>query len=364
VDRIWQCCTISTLFSLRSKPLQLLEQYTHSSTKNLIFITGRFCSGTTFLWNFFNCSENYCAYYEPLHPGLLASIQYITPKKNHQSVDNYWQAYTSLTELEKFYCPTFGFERLAMQADESHDSLKSYINYLSQNGGNKQVAIKFNRVDFRLPWVKENFPHAKIIHIKRNPRDSWKSSRAHLPLDAAKDMFQFNAYELTQWVIALDEYFPFIIDTSTSSYHLHYFLAKLSEQFAHQNAHMTLNFEEDILKNFNGFIQKIFDTTGLNKENVAGYANERVIPKSKQYSAEEITWLENVEKECDEILGKLDIINMSSQQLLNKPFPLVYSKNRKLFMQKLLANHYKLENHLIRLQGEFDEIREKNSRVC
>ena len=319
---------------------------------NLIFITGRFCSSTTFLWNFFNSSKHYQAYYEPLHPGLLASIQHISPKQSHQGVDNYWQAYSSLTELEKFYSPKFGFERLALQADEPHDSLKNYINYLSQNDGNEQVAIKFNRIDFRLPWIKENFPHAKIIHIKRNPRDSWKSSRAHLPENVSKDMFQFNAYELTQWAIALDEYFPFIIDASTSSYHLHYFLAKLSEKFAHQDAHITLDFEEDIVKNFDSFIQKIAIVTGLSKNEVAEYASKRRVPISKQYSTEEITWLENVEKECDEVIDKLGIINMSSQQLLNKPFLLVYSEKRKLFMQNVLANHYQLESKLIYLQGE------------
>ena len=195
---------------------------------NLIFITGRFCSGTTFLWNFFGQSKHYHAYYEPLHPGLLPSIRHISPKKSHQGVDHYWQAYSSLSDLEKFYSSSFGFERLALEAEESHEALKSYINYLIKNNNQKQVAIKFNRIDFRLPWIKENFPDAKIIHIKRKPRDSWKSSRGHLPEAVAKDMFQFNAYELTQWVIALDEYFPFIVENSTSSYHLHYFLRALT----------------------------------------------------------------------------------------------------------------------------------------
>ncbi|MES2204463.1 MAG: sulfotransferase [Pseudomonadota bacterium] len=319
---------------------------------NLIFITGRFCSGTTFLWNFFNSSKYYHAYYEPLHPGLLASIQHIAPKKSHQGVDDYWQAYTSLPELEKFYSPTFGFERLVLQADEPHNSLKNYIHYLSQNGDNKQVAIKFNRIDFRLPWIKKNFPQAKIIHIKRNPRDSWKSSRAHLPDEVAKDMFQFNAYELTQWVIALDENFPFIIDNSTSSYHLHYFLAKLSEKFALQNADETISFEEDITKNFDGFIQKITDTTGLNKKDVTDYASKRIVPELKQYSAEEIAWLESVEKECDEILNKQDI---------TKPSALINSDKRKLFMQNLLKNHYQLENKLILSQGALNKAREANA---
>ena len=133
---------------------------------------------------------------------------------------------------------------------------------------------------------------------------------------------------------------------------MHYFLAKLSEKFAHQDAHITLDFEEDIVKNFDSFIQKIAIVTGLSKNEVAEYASKRRVPISKQYSTEEITWLENVEKECDEVIDKLGIINMSSQQLLNKPFLLVYSEKRKLFMQNVLANHYQLESKLIYLQGE------------
>lgn len=79
-----------------------------------IFITGRFCSGTTFLWNFFNWSKHYCAYYEALHEGLLESIQYINPKKQHNGVSNYWEEYHSLTDLTRFYSSTFAFERLTL----------------------------------------------------------------------------------------------------------------------------------------------------------------------------------------------------------------------------------------------------------
>ncbi len=325
---------------------------------NPIFITGRFCSGTTFLWNFFNWSKHYCAYYEALHEGLLESIQYIVPKKQHNGVSNYWEEYHSLTDLNRFYSSTFAFERLALQENESHEPLKNYLHYLTQKKDDRQVAIKLNRIDFRLPWIAKNFPDAKIINIKRNTRDSWKSSRAHLPKEYERDMFQFNAYGLVQLAISLDEFFPFIIDTSTSSYHLHYFISKLSEQFARHHAHTVIEFEKDIVENFDNFIEKIASTTGLNKNEISDYQKIKITPELKKYSTEEIEWLESVEKECDSVLDHLGINNMSPQQILNSKFPTLYPEKRKIFSNELLASHYQLEKIRISLQGQLDIERE------
>lgn len=319
------------------------------------FITGRFCSGTTFLWNFFHWMNDCCAYYEPLHPSLLSSSRYISPKRNHHGVDDYWQAYRELPDLDLYYSPTFGFERLALQSDESHLALKNYIYYLIHNNQQKkQVALKFNRIDFRLGWIKQNFPEAKIIHIKRNVRDSWRSSRSHLSPEVAKDMFQFNAYELIQWAMVLDEYFPFIIDTSTSSYHLHYFLAKLSEKFSEYYAHLTLDFDHDIIDDFNIFIEKMSVITQLSTNQIAAYSQKRIIPEKKNYSSEEITWLETVETECDSVLNQLKIKGMTPEALLQKNFSPLFPEKRKEFSRHLLAYTYQLENTQISLQGQLD----------
>lgn len=342
------------MLSINAKSATILHQPIRAYIVNQIFITGRFCSGTTFLWNFFNWTSQYCAYYEPLHPGLLASIQHISPKQKHKGVDNYWQEYLRLNELPQHYSPTFGFERLTLQENEQHQALENYLHYLIQHNDNKSVAIKFNRVDFRLGWLKQRFPTAKIIHIERNIRDSWKSSRAHLPADVEKDMYQFNAYELIQWVIALDEQFPFIIDNSASSYHLHYFIAKLSEKFSRHYAHVTINFERDIIKNFDHFIEKISTTTGLNKNEITAYIQKREIPLLKEYTVDEIVWLENVEKECDKILNDLGVIEMTPETLLKTKFPTLYPDKRKQLMQHLLAHHYLLEDTQIVLQGELN----------
>lgn len=324
----------------------------------LLFITGRFCSGTTFLWNFFNCMDQYCAYYEPLHPGLLASIQHISPKQKHQGVDNYWHEYAKLHELDQYYSPSFGFEKLTLQENEQHSDLESYLNYLAENNNDKSVAIKFNRVDFRLGWLTHRFPEAKLIHIERNIRDSWKSSRAHLSAEAEKDMFQFNAYELIQWATALDEQFPFIIDHSTSSYHLHYLIAKLSEKFSRHYAHVTINFEQDIIENFDRFIEKISLITGLSQQDMFSYAEKRSISAPKKYTLDELNWLENVEKECDHILETLGITDMLPEAILEKEFLMLYPEKRKVFITHLLANHYALENTQIALQGELDKERD------
>ncbi len=325
---------------------------------NPVFITGRFCSGTTFLWNFFNWSKHYCAYYEALHEGLLESIQYISPKKEHSGVNNYWEEYRSLTDLTQFYSSKFSFERLALQENDSYEALKNYIHYLSQPKDNRQIAIKFNRIDFRLPWIAKKFPNANIINIKRNTRDSWKSSRAHLSKEYERDMFQFNAYGLVQLAISLDEYFPFIIDTSTSSYHLHYFISKLSDKFASHYAHTIIEFEKDIIENFDNFIEKIASATGLNKSEISDYEKIKITPELKKYSSEEIQWLKNVEKECDNVLSQLNINDMSPQEILNTKFPTLYPEKRKNFTTELLASHYQLEKIRINLQGQLDIERE------
>lgn len=209
-----------------------------------------------------------------------------------------------------------------------------------------------------MPWIAKNFPDAKIINIKRNTRDSWKSSRTHLPKEYERDMFQFNAYGLVQLVISLDEHFPFIIDASTSSYHLHYFVSKLSELFARHHADTIIEFEKDIVENFDNFIEKIASTTCLNKSEISGYEKIKITPEAKKYSIEEVAWLENVEKECDSVLDHLGINNMSPQQILNAKFHTLYPEKRKIFSNELLASHYQLEKIRISLQGQLDIERE------
>lgn len=68
----------------------------------IIFISGRFRSGTTVLWNIFNNLPQYKAWYEPLHTNLISQIQYVKPKEDHIGVDDYWKNYRNLKNLKNF----------------------------------------------------------------------------------------------------------------------------------------------------------------------------------------------------------------------------------------------------------------------
>jgi len=60
-----------------------------------VFITARFRSGSTLLWNLFRHMPGITAYYEPLHPTLQLPSAARVPvgDPTHYGVDNYWSEY-------------------------------------------------------------------------------------------------------------------------------------------------------------------------------------------------------------------------------------------------------------------------------
>ncbi|MFK8010611.1 MAG: sulfotransferase [Marinicellaceae bacterium] len=216
----------------------------------IIFISGRFRSGTSLLWNIFNQLPQYCAYYEPLHPNLLSHIKHVKPKSDHLGIDDYWGSYTELTELKKFYSTEFGQHRLYLEKHDQWKSLKEYINYLISSAGEKTPVLQFNRTDLRLSWLKNNFPQATIIHIKRQAYPLWKSSRKHLNTDDHReDESHPDAYDLLQWSADLAVDFPMLqAQPDRSSYFRHYFIWKLSNQLANEHADLHLSLEKDFFE--------------------------------------------------------------------------------------------------------------------
>ena len=90
-----------------------------STDKRPIFITGRFRSGTSFLWQLFDQLEGYCAWYEPLHPQLLTAIHYVTPKEDHVGVKDYWSAYRQHPSFANKYSSDFATQHVYLEAKKS-----------------------------------------------------------------------------------------------------------------------------------------------------------------------------------------------------------------------------------------------------
>jgi hypothetical protein len=108
--------------------------------------------------------------------------------------------------------------------------------------------LQFNRVDFRLPWLRARFPCAKIVHLYRHPRDQWCSvlqDPSRFPKDAAmRDFEAVDEFYLLAWVRDLCFHFPFLDpERAQHHYQLLYFLWRLSWTFGLVDADVSLPFE-------------------------------------------------------------------------------------------------------------------------
>src|SRR5262245_27974875 len=70
-----------------------------------IFITGRFRSGSTLLWNLFRHMDGVTAYYEPFNERRWfdESTRGERVDPTHRHVTEYWTEYAALTELGAYY---------------------------------------------------------------------------------------------------------------------------------------------------------------------------------------------------------------------------------------------------------------------
>jgi hypothetical protein len=142
-----------------------------------VFITARFRSGSTLLWNIFRNVERCTAYYEPLNerrwfdPAARGNRVDAT----HVGVSDYWREYEGLSNLATLYQAHWIERHLFMGPQFWDPNLFKYIRTLI-DAAPHQAVLQFNRVDFRLPWLRRTFPEARVVHLYRHPRDQWCSS--------------------------------------------------------------------------------------------------------------------------------------------------------------------------------------------
>ena len=212
-------------------------------------MTARFRSGSTLLWNIFRHVEQCTAYYEPLN-----ERRWFDPRRRgdhtdrtHEGVTDYWKEYEGLSDLNELYQERWIDTNLYMSAGAWDPNLKRYIERLAEHAPGRPV-LQFNRVDFRLPWLRHHFPHARIVHLVRHPRDQWCSSLRDpscFPKDATlADFGPHDKFYLTMWCRDLRYVFPFLdVPATTTRTSLFYFLWKLSYLFGQQYADFTIHFE-------------------------------------------------------------------------------------------------------------------------
>lgn len=213
----------------------------------VIFITGRFRSGSTLMWNLFRHAESCTSYYEPFN-----ERQWFCKKTrgdrldlSHQKVTEYWSEYDSLPELKRFYQEDWIRHHLYMDANFWDDNMYRFIEHMIKNTKN-QCVLQFNRIDFRLPWIRHHFPKAKIIHIYRSPREQWCSTLIDInsfPYDQNTQLFsQHDHFYLLNWKNDLKYHFPFL-EQAENPYQIFYYVWRLSYLFGLHYSDVSISFE-------------------------------------------------------------------------------------------------------------------------
>ncbi|HLN27751.1 MAG TPA: sulfotransferase [Gemmataceae bacterium] len=217
--------------------------------RDVVIISGRFRSGSTLLWNIFRHIEGCVAFYEPFNERRWfdPSLRGERVDPTHKQVENYWKEYDGLEHLGDYYKEEWTYRNLYMDEEFWNPGMKRYIDLLINKTTGRPV-LQFNRIDFRLPWIRHHYPLAKIIHLYRHPRDQWCSALLDLKRFGKDESFAEFAvcddFYLLNWARDLKYHFPFLDQEEVSNpYQLFYYIWKLSYLFGRRYSDYSICFE-------------------------------------------------------------------------------------------------------------------------
>jgi len=187
--------------------------------------------------------------------------------------------------------------------------LRSYVDTLIDHAVGRP-ALQFNRIDFRLPWFRRQYPNATFIHIYRRPRDQWCSTLMgdvkHFTKNASfADFPPFDRFYLGMWAQNLKYHFPFLEEARNSRpYQLFYYVWKHSYLFGVKYCDYSIQFES-LVADPDAEIANVFRVVGAEPVDLPALRGIVVAPpfgKWRQYA--EAAWFEKHEARCEEVLGE------------------------------------------------------------
>ncbi len=275
-----------------------------------IFITARFRTGSTLLWNLFRQIDGCVAYYEPLNERRWfdSALRGDRVDPTHRGVDDYWREYQGLTELGQWHREDWTDRRLLLDEDAWDPGLRKYFERLIDHAAPNRAVLQCNRIDFRLPWVRRQFPGAAIVHLYRHPRDQWCSSLldpSAVPRDVKMSDFEpHDHFYLRRWALDLRRHFPFLSERAeTCPYRVFYFIWKLSYLFGVAYADHSLSFE-DLTRSPQLEIRQLLTAVKVDADPVrlASFVSEVPLGTYGRYADD--GWFREQETVCEEVLAE------------------------------------------------------------
>lgn len=276
-----------------------------------VFISGRFRSGSTLLWNLFRNAGAFTAYYEPFNERRWfdPATRGDHTDRTHRGVSDYWREYEGLERLADCYRQGWIDHNLLMEPGDWDPAMRRYVELLLRHA-RRRPALQFNRADFRLAWLRREFPGATIVHIYRHPRDQWCSSLLgdvdRVPRDVTMTGFgPYDRFYLASWARDLQGHFPFLDERFTDRpYQVFYYLWKLSYLFGRRDSDLSVSFE-DLVADPRTWIGRLFEAVGtpeVDVDRLTALVDRPPIGKWTRFADD--GWFREQESECETVLRR------------------------------------------------------------
>ena len=97
-----------------------------------VFITARFRSGSTLLWQVFRNVRGATAFYEPHNGRRWFDPRHLDTRvdSTHRGVDNYWREYEGMEALGAWHQASWGTKQLYMAPTFRDADMRAYLDYL------------------------------------------------------------------------------------------------------------------------------------------------------------------------------------------------------------------------------------------